>query len=739
MAKTGDTSHLRGWKIVSHDIDSSHLKYYESLFTLGNGYLGVRGSHEEAKTDDSNEPMTLIAEVYDDPGNDDSPDRLAPAPNWLCITFDDGDGPFSIQGSKVLSETRTLDMKRGTLTRHVRFAGKNGKITSIISTRVVSQARPHIGAIAYSIVPENYSGKVGITSMLDGTATYGDGIVQTEPVSISRDGDLVTCVVRTLQSKIEIAEAARHKLLSAGKPMEADAKLKKSTGKIGIEYTFDAEQGKVYTLEKIVGIDTSKREADPLGSVISLVSAAPDFAKIERENAAAWRDYWKDSEIVVKGDRFVQTMAHFFVFQLLQAASMNNVDLGLSASIGAKTMSGPGYSGHVFWDTEIYMLPFFCQQYPDIAKSLLMYRYDRLETAKQVALSEGRRGAKFPWESASTGVDTTPRWCPTGWREIHVIADVAFGCWQYYLTTGDEEFLLGPGVEIIIETARYWSTRAERKEIDGGYRYEINEVIGPDENHDPVDNSVFTNAMARWNIHKAMELLDRLAKERPGVHKEIAAKHEITDSELAHWTDVANKIKINLDPATGLYEEFDGYFQMEGGARNIKQADVLLLLYLLPELRTVEIFRKNFDVYYPVTTHGSSLSPGVHVLFALDIGYKDHAYKYEEMTCSIDGTRRDVETDRGLHAASLGGGWSSLVAGFGGVRVQPDHLQIAPDLPNKWKLLEFSMVYQGQRLRFRVEPGKVRIEADKEGKPVEIELVGKRRKIRPGEVIEASW
>ena len=190
---------------------------------------------------------------------------------------------------------------------------------------------------------------------------------------------------------------------------------------------------------------------------------------------------------------------------------------------------------------------------------------------------------------------------------------------------------------MIVETARYWSTRAEKKKIGDTYRYEMTEVIGPDEYHEPVDNSVFTNAVARWNLQKAMELLDLLKETRPEVHKDIVKQHKITDKELEKWQDVADKIKINFDPKTGLYEEFDGYFQLEGQGKIIKQADVLLMLHLLPELRTTEIFRKNFEVYYPVTDHGSSLSPGVHVLFALDIGYKDHAYRYEVQSCEIDG------------------------------------------------------------------------------------------------------
>lgn len=737
MAKT-DISQLTGWEITTDNIDSSNNTYFESLFTLGNGYLGVRGSHEEAITDAHNWPLTLIAEVFDDPDSP-NPTRLAPAPNWLTINFNDGSGVFAIDKVKILSQTRTLNMKRGILERHVRYENQDGKITSIISTRITSMARPHVAAIAYSIIPENYSGEVSITSLLDGTAIYHDLMLQTDVVSTDRSGNIVSVVIRTRQTKLDIAEAARHKLISDNKEVNAEVTVQKPAGKIGLEYKFNAELGKVYTLEKVVAFDSSIKESDPLASVIAKVKEAPDYSKLEKEHINEWKEYWKDSDIKIVGDMFVQTMQRFFVFQLLQAASKNNVRLGLSASIPAKTMSGPGYNGHIFWDTEIYMLPFFSLQYPEIGKSLLMYRYDRIDTAKQNALEAGNIGARFPWESADTGIDTTPKPCMTGELELHVTADVAFGCWQHYISTGDVDFLLGPGLEIILETARYWASRAEKVEVDGGYRYEYHDVIGPDEYHEGVNNSTFNNALARWNVQKALELLDQLKRERPEVYKEQVAKHEIKDSELAQWKDVADKIKINFDPKTGLYEEFDGYFQLEGNAKTIKQADVLLMLYLLPEMRTTEIFRKNFDVYYPVTDHGSSLSPAVHVLFALDIGYKDHAYGYEVQCCSIDGTKRGGASDAGLHAASLGGGWLSVTAGFGGVRVQTDHLQIAPDLPEKWKLLEFSMLYKGLRLRFHIEHGLLRIQAEKEGNPVDLVVLGKRMQIKPGEMIQAAW
>ena len=256
MAGFGDTSQLRGWKIVTSDTDSSHARYYESIFTLGNGYLGVRGAYEEAETVTLYEPLTLIAEVYDDPGMDEHPERLAPAPNWLRIDFDDGGGKLSTALSTVLSETRTLDLKRGVLERHTRLQSDGGRITSIISSRLVSMARPHVCAIAYSVIPENYSGSVKLTSSIDGAATYGDGLLQTEAVSGRHIDSTVCLAVRTLHSGIDICVAARHRLECGGREMQITGRLQEHVGSIGLVYEFEGEQGQVYTLEKTADLDT---------------------------------------------------------------------------------------------------------------------------------------------------------------------------------------------------------------------------------------------------------------------------------------------------------------------------------------------------------------------------------------------------------------------------------------------------------------------------------------------------
>jgi len=725
----------------------AHRLYYESIMTLGNGYVGVRGSPEESRPGRSSLPLVLVAEVYDRPGRRPGeprkfrrPSRLAPAPNPLPVVFHDGSRPLVPGKAEVLSESLTLDMKRGVLARKVRYRSLAGRITSIVTRRIVSQARPHALGVRVAITPVNYSGPVTLTSRMDGLPTYPDRVFQTQEFARAWDGETLLYAARTRQSRVIIAEAVRHSLTCGDRAVEGLPRRTDGKSGIGLTWRFEARRGHTYVLEKQVALDTSVRAKDPIRSVRALVAESPGYARLEREHAATWAEYWRDADVEIQGDRLARTAVRFCVFHLLQAASRCNAALGLSASVPAKMLSGPGYGGHVFWDTEIYMLPFYSQEFPDVAESLLRYRSDRVEAAARNAADGGCAGLRFPWESAGDGREECPRWLPRGkgyfrWRggeqEVHITADVAFGFWQHYLATGRREFLRECAAEVIIGAAAFWADRARPGASGRNAVYEIRNVIGPDEYHSSVNNSVYTNAMARWNLVKALELADELQRTCPAAYGRLARRFGLTGRRLAGWRRAADGLKINFDSRTGLYEQFDGYFAHE--RQDIKQADVLLMLYLLPEMRTAEVYRRNFDRYHPVTTHGSSLSPCIHALAALDVERPDQAYQYARQAFSMDCVRRGNATDSGLHAAALGGGWMAAVAGFGGVRVMPDCLRVLPSLPARWRRLQFSVAYRGLRLRFDVTRGSLVVRADPGQGAVCLELFGKRRTIAAGQ------
>ncbi len=747
-----DTSHLRGWKIVCSSPRPEERGYWESVFTLGNGLLGVRGSREEADPTSPDLPMTLMAEVYDRPARQRDeppryrrPSRLVNLPAVFAMRLLDGDTLVTDPATSPVEETTTLDMRAGTLTRVARFEHASNRLTRIESCRLVSMHRPNVVAIRYRVTPLNYSGRLTLSSMLDARTGYPDGIVQTRQTDSGSDACRAWHARRTLQTGIEVATAARHALHPGRAREPLTVRQACDARPSGVALSFRAERGRTITVEKIVSIHNDLRQKDPLAAALAEVAACPGFAALAREQAEAWAACWRDADIVVQGDRVVQTMARFFVFHLLQCASRNNVRLGLSASIPAKGLTGPGYNGHVFWDTEIYMLPFFSRQYPEIAASLLQYRHDRLEAARRNATTSGAEGARFPWESADSGREECPKWLPlrggyVRWRggeqEIHISADVPMGYHQHVLATGDRELLHGPALETALETARYWATVAKEARGTAGPEFHIRSVIGPDEYHSGVDDSVYTNAMAAWNLRWAADLLDRCAGEHSKAHRAFVRQHGVTRAEVARWRDIANRLHIGFNPATGLYEQFEGYFRHP--RQQIKQADVLLLLHLLPELSSPEIFLRNFNRYFPVTLHASSLSPALHVLFSLDCGRPEKAYPYLRMACEVDGVRRGDSTDAGLHTACLGAGWTAIVAGFGGVRVRSDHLSVAPRLPRHWKSLAFSTLHHGVRLRFAVTPKWLVVTAEGAGRAIPLEVGGRRRTLRPGQTLRLA-
>lgn len=751
LAIEGDIRHLRSWGIETYGVDTDSFKYFETVLMQGNGYLGVRGAFEEASgPDGKNAPLTLIAGVFDTPAREHMVTRLAPAPNWLVLRFYDGTGWFSLDAGKVLEHSRKLTYKDGLLRREVRWESDAGRVTKLIFNRFVSMSRPHVCAILMEIVPENYSDAIRVASEVNFEAWYEDGVPQTDLVHKTVDNGILSVAVRTKEEGHVIGVAARTQAFHIGRPLP----VKRMETQFGEELEIAVGEGQKYTIEKIVSFHDSMRTADPLSESIAEVRSLPRYSVLEKEQKQAWAEYWKDADIVIEGDSFAQSVARFFVFELIQAASKANVDLDLDVSIAAKCMSGPGYNGHVFWDTELYMLPFFSMEYPKIAEKLLGYRFNRIPQARINAEAEGGKGAKFPWESAGTGIETTPKWLPagegkmvrcwTGDREIHVIADVAFGAWQHYMATGDEAFMENMGLQLIVETARYWAYRAQREDLGNGkYCYAIREVIPPNEYHECVDNSLFTNAMARWNILKGLDLLKNPKYARHA--KTLMDELGITDEELVHWKDVADNIVIPFDEERNLYPECEGFFDLEdvdlstfdhtrhNERQIIKQADVLLALYLLPELADSESFRKHYDYYVPRTDHGSSLSPGVHVLFSRLAGYPDRMYDFFQKAGSIDAAHRGHASDTGLHAASLGGGWQSLVFGFGGLAVTEHGLSLDPQLPKEWKRLKFSAVYRGARLRFDIKRKSVEVSLDPTTQQtMQVRVLGTNITVSPG-------
>jgi trehalose/maltose hydrolase-like predicted phosphorylase len=443
------------------------------------------------------------------------------------------------------------------------------------------------------------------------------------------------------------------------------------------------------------------------------------FERLLAEHREAWGRRWQESDVVVEGNLELQRAIRFALFHLIGSVSGRD-----EAAVGARGLTGPAYRGHVFWDSDVFVLPFLAATHPPAARAMLEYRIRRLPAAREAARKLGRSGARFAWESAADGVDVTPASARlatgelvrirTGELEEHIVADVAWAASCYVDWTGDTTFAEGPGRPLFVETARYWASRAR---YDSKDRAHIYGVIGPDEYHEPVDDNAFTNVIARWNLKRAGALAG------------------VDERERTAWLQLADALVDGYDATSGIYEQFAGFFELEpiviaevasrrpiaadlllgaertAGAQVLKQADVLMLHHLIPEEAAPGSMLPNLDFYEPRTAHGSSLSPAIHAGLLARAGRYPAALDALQIAARLDLDDLTGSTAGGLHVATMGGLWQALVFGFAGVRPHGDHLVVDPRLPPGWHGLELGLRFRGEPLRLRIDRAGVSLDS----------------------------
>jgi beta-phosphoglucomutase len=710
------------WTLIETKFDPAQLHYKETVFTIGNGYLGTRGSFEEGYPRAWS--ATLIHGVYDDVPVVYT--ELVNCPDWLLLSVSIDGESFRLDRGDILSYERQLDLKRGILSRKIRWRSPSAKTLDLYFERFASLADEHVLALRAQVTPVDFDGLVKVSASLHGYPE-NQGYNHWELVDQGEKNRAIWLHMRTRSSRIELGMAS--KLLVSG--TEEDLQVTSVPGYPTIETSFFASSGQTVTLNKIVTVFTTRKIEEPVRAAQEKIAQLSSYDQLQSSHVQAWEEAWQQSDILIEGDTKAQFAVRYNLFQLLISAPRDDERV----SIPAKTLSGFGYRGHVFWDTEIFILPFFIYTQPKLARNLLTYRYHTLNGARRKASHYGYKGAMFAWESADTGDEVTPRWALPNqpyaediriWcrdREIHISADIAYAIWHYWQATNDDEWLRDYGAEIILDTGVFWISRIEWNPKQ--QRYEIREVIGADEYHEQhVSNNAFTNRMVQWHLEKAVAVYDWLCSKYPEKAAELQAKLGITSKQRDRWDDMVANLWIAYDPSTNLIEQYEGFFNLEdidlthyeprtrsmqailgieGASKRqvLKQPDVLMLLYLMRQSEEFpynrEILQKNWDYYAPRTdiTYGSSLGPAIHGILASDLGQSDEAYQRFMQAAMVD--LEDVRGNAadGIHGASAGGIWQAVTFGFGGLKLTQEGPTATPQLPSHWQRLKFKIYWRG--------------------------------------------
>lgn len=725
MVYNSGKGEYKGFILKEERFDPEFPEKSESIMCLGNGYMGIRAANEEYVHFASR--GTFVAGTFDYLEDDCSTEL----PNSADVTnmLFEADGEAVSPDGDISDYEKTLNCKNGLLRRTFLWKGKNGKRLKLEFLRCVSLKDLHLAVSKVNVTALD-SCTIKVTSGIDGDVK-GSG--HFEPMGINAVSDVMSITAKTKESGILFSTQTCHRFEIDSIKVEPDISVySENELQIMTKCAFDLKEGQTLTVTKISDIFTSRdRERDGC-DMARLVADSREhmkkvrnmtFEKILEESAAEWeRRVWSCRDVKVDSENETDCLAlRFAVYHLTVMAPVHDNRM----NIGAKGLSGPGYRGHTFWDTEIFMLPYFVFTCPAEARSLLEYRYNSIEAARQIAKERGYEGAMYPWESAwITDGEVTPSWALTGLMEHHITADIAMGVYLYYVATGDEEFMESFGYEILFDTAKFWASRLEYNEKKD--LYEILHVIGPDEYKEDIDNNAYTNYLARYNILLAIKYYEKLREEKPETAKRLCALLGL-DTVYKSWLGKVDKIYLPRENADGLVPEDDTYLtltditredctlsEMAGEVHAIarkvgfsslmvsKQADVMLLMYLFEDLFTPEIKKKNFYFYEKRCIHDSSLSLSTYSALAADLGEKDTAYRLFERASTIDMGPDMWTSNEGIHAASLGGIWQCAVFGFAGVRRYGEELRIEPHLPDKWRGITFDISWKSQTLRVEV-------------------------------------
>jgi trehalose-phosphatase len=788
------------WTLTFDEYEPRDERLREALCTVGNGYFATRGAAPETSAVANHYPGTYAAGVYNRldevvDGKTTGHESLVNLPNWLPLTFRiDGGGWFDVDAVELLSYRQTLDLRAAVLTRGLRFRDDVGRITTVTQRRFASMNQAHVAALETTIVAENWTGTIEIRSTLDanvcncGVERYrqlaGNHLDSVQKSELTENSVLLT--VRTRQSQIAVALAARTTVWHDDKPAAAKYRLVDEEFEVGHEICAEMAQGQSLVVDKVVTLVTGRDVAtsEPSAGAERRLDRQGRFGEILDGHALAWTHIWERLSIEFADHADELRILRLHLMHLMQTVSQHSEDLDIG--VPARGLHGEAYRGHIFWD-ELFIFPVLNLRFPMITRALLRYRYRRLIEARRAAKLAGFCGAMFPWQSGSDGREESPeshlnprsgRWNPDPSHLAHHIGiAIAYNVWQFYQVTGDLAYLIDYGAEMLIEIARFWVSRATYEEHRG--RYGIHGVIGPDEFHsgypdrkyEGVDNNAYTNVMAVWVILRATDALETIPLPN---RMDLREKLELSDEELAQWEQVSRRMFVPFHD--GVISQFEGYDELaeldwetyrarygsidrldrileaEGDDVNryqaSKQADALMLLYLLSsdELREL-LVRLGYDLradaiphmvdyYIARTSHGSTLSAVVHS-WVLARANRNRAMEFFQRVLKSDVA--DIQggtTSEGIHLAAMAGSVDLVQRCFTGLEIRGNRIILNPDWPESLGELGFPIHYRGHYLHVRVSGRGAEVSVSpRDLPPVTIECHDRVEVVAPGRTI----
>ncbi|MCX7800060.1 MAG: hypothetical protein N2109_06910 [Fimbriimonadales bacterium] len=746
-----------GWLLVEDAPEPAEQIARSTVFALANGTFGLRGAPEEVPASVQGAKGCYLNGVYDTPRGLLTEREFPNLPDFACVWVEIDGERFDAAASALESYRRELDLSCGLLRRTVDWRTRSGVRAVLTFERFVAMHDANLAWLRVGVAVDRDC-RLRLESGIDADVTnrWADHLKE---VRFSQVGEAILCLAHTFDPGHQLAEMTVQFLAA---PRAGELETTVDAKRYLERYTFELRAGEQALLLKPVAVHADRFARGSLKEACraTLRRALQDgWDRSLARHRRSWAELWERSRVDIEGDDEALLGIRFSQFHLLAAAPYRDARV----SVPARGLQGQDYYGSVFWDCEIFVFPFYAYTQPQAARNCVGYRIATLDGARRKAASLGFEGAYYAWQSQETGDDQCDRYVfnnpITGEKirsyfmdeQIHITADVVHAFRQYAEATGDERFWSEGGAEVVLEAARFFASRCTW--VPERNRYEIHRVLGPDEYHENVDNNAFTNAMARETLLTALDL-----------HARGLLRADERDAE--RWREVAERLYVpEPDPDTGLIEQFDGYFALrdepieqtnrrlahpdlhKGGplgpfqeTRNIKQADVVMLLYLLRDRYSAEVKRANWEFYEPRTAHDSSLSPMAYALVAADVGRTDWAHRYYLYTSHIDLGAYGPHWNHGVHTASLGGAWLAIVHGFLRLRLAPEgpRLDGWPLLPESWRAVEARFVWHGRPMGVRAEPGRVVFE-NRSSEPVCVALPSGPAEVPPQGRLEAPF